>query len=194
MSAAPTQLLEAAVNVLARQGPAALTVRAVAKQAGCSTTGIYTHFGGKHGLVDAIAVDGLIDLKRSLSPGFQAGDPVSIGVAYRLWALANPTHYLLVFGRAIPGYQPGPNPRWRAARLFAVLCRALAGRGATEPRMTALHLLAVAHGQVMLELVDMNPPTGHRPAERYETGLRLALSGLDPASGRRGREELYATH
>ena len=37
---------------------AALTVRNVAAAAGCSTTGVYTYFGGKDGLVDAIFVDG----------------------------------------------------------------------------------------------------------------------------------------
>ena len=33
-------------------------MRAVAKGAGCSTTGVYTWFGGKQGLVEAIFVDG----------------------------------------------------------------------------------------------------------------------------------------
>ena len=51
-------LVQAALTVLQRDGAAALTVRNITAEAGCSTTGIYTYFGGKNGLVEAIFVEG----------------------------------------------------------------------------------------------------------------------------------------
>ena len=51
-------ILEAALEILKAQGHEALTVRKVAERAGCSTIGVYTWFGGKDGLVDAILIDG----------------------------------------------------------------------------------------------------------------------------------------
>ncbi|MEJ7799359.1 MAG: TetR/AcrR family transcriptional regulator, partial [Ilumatobacter sp.] len=59
-----TILLEAALAVLRRDGAAALTVRALTEEAGCSTTGVYTYFGGKHGIVEAIFVDGFESFDR----------------------------------------------------------------------------------------------------------------------------------
>ena len=52
------RLVAAALEVLQREGAAALTVRNITQLAGCSTTGVYTYFGGKQGLVEAIYLDG----------------------------------------------------------------------------------------------------------------------------------------
>ena len=58
-------LVRAALTVLQRDGAAALTVRNITAEAGCSTTGIYTYFGGKQGLVEAIFVEGFESFDRT---------------------------------------------------------------------------------------------------------------------------------
>ncbi len=47
-------LVDAAERVLVRDGPEAVTVRAVAVEAGVAPMGVYNRFGGKDGLVDEL--------------------------------------------------------------------------------------------------------------------------------------------
>src|ERR671914_2944683 len=51
-------LLDGASGLLVAEGPGALTMRRVAAVAGCSTTVLYTMFGAKEGLADALYREG----------------------------------------------------------------------------------------------------------------------------------------
>ncbi|MEY2552238.1 MAG: hypothetical protein QOC57_98, partial [Ilumatobacteraceae bacterium] len=51
-------LLKAASELLAEEGPAALTVRGIANAAGVSTMNVYSRFGSKDGVVDHLFVEG----------------------------------------------------------------------------------------------------------------------------------------
>jgi len=164
-------LLEAALTVLQRDGAAALTVRNITTEAGCSTTGVYTYFGGKHGLVEAIYVEGFDSFDQAVSASYAAGDLVESGRAYRRWALANPTHYLVMFGRAVPDFVPSAVAHERASRSFAGLVAAVARAGAAEPQASAYHLFATVHGYVMLELIGIAPLGFEVFDELYEVGL-----------------------
>lgn len=176
MSAAPAELLQAAVAVVEQDGPEALTVRAVANRAGCSTTGIYTWYGGKSGLVDALVADSVILLDRSLAPAYRTGDPACVARSYRRWALTNRTRYLIMLGLAVPGYHPSPTVRWGAARQLAQLRRLLARRGVDDPAAAAAQLHAIAHGHVMLELVGLRPAASGSSEVALETAIRIALA------------------
>lgn len=173
-------LLDAAIEVLRRDGAAALTVRAITDEAGCSTTGIYTHFGGKNGLVEALFVDGFESFDRSLTPAYERDDLDEAGRCYRRWAIDNPTRYLVMFGRAVPDFQPGPEALDRAGRSFGLLVSALGRRGVVEPTAAAYHLYACLHGYVMLELMGLTPPGIDSPDELFERGLRQNLAALQP--------------
>ncbi len=173
------QLLDAALTVLRRDGAPALTVRHIAEQAGCSTTGIYTHFGGKQGLVEAIFLEGFDSFDDAVLPHYDAGDLVAAGRAYRQWAMANPTHYLIMFGRAVPDFAASDPAMERATRSFDALIRAVADHGAPDPEAAAYHLYATVHGYVMLELVDMGPVQAEDRDGLYEAGLLAAVAGLN---------------
>ena len=47
-------LLDTASRLLVKEGPQALTMRRVAAAAGCSTTVLYTVFGGKNGIAEGL--------------------------------------------------------------------------------------------------------------------------------------------
>ncbi|MBB6475412.1 WHG domain-containing protein [Sphaerisporangium rubeum] len=66
------RLVEASQRVLREHGPAELTVRRVAEAAGSSTMGIYTHFGGRGGMLEAVYLDGFEQLRAALTHA--AGD------------------------------------------------------------------------------------------------------------------------
>src|SRR5436190_20644583 len=57
-------LIEAARVILEREGPAALSLRAVARQAGVSPAAPYHHFKDKDELLEAVALEGwaMLDL------------------------------------------------------------------------------------------------------------------------------------
>lgn len=175
------QILDAALAVLARDGEGAFTVRRIAEEAGCSTTGVYTWFGGKAGLVDAIFVEGFEGFDAALAGPYAQGDTAEVGRAYRRWALANPTHYLVMFGRAVPGSRPG---REALARGYESFLRLVGHVRDTYPELDddaahdwAYHLNVTFHGYVMTELTGMSPAP-QRVEELYELGLaRLSEPG-----------------
>src|SRR4051794_24641041 len=67
-------LLDAASRLLSTEGPGALTVRRIATEAGCSTMGVYSRFGGKDGVVEELYKEGVerlfaaMDLEESDDP------------------------------------------------------------------------------------------------------------------------------
>ena len=168
-----TALVAAALGVLRDGGPAALTVRNITRAAGCSTTGVYTYFGGKHGLVEAIFVDGFDSFDAAVRPGLEQGDLAAAGRAYRRWALAHRTQYMVMFGRAVPDFEPSAPARERAslsfARLVAGVQRAAPG---IDAEALAFHLFATVHGYVMLEMAGMSTAGPAETEARYERALR----------------------
>ncbi len=164
-------VLDAGLAVLGRDGAAGLTVRAVAAQAGCSTTGVYTYFGGKHGLVEAMYLEGFLSFREHLATPLASGDLIEAGHRFRRWALANSTHYLVMFGRAVPDFEPGEEAMAAAQAAFTDLIDAVAAAGATDAFGSAYHLFATVHGYVMLELVGMGPADPDQLDAMYEIGL-----------------------
>jgi AcrR family transcriptional regulator len=165
-------LVQAALTVLQRDGAAALTVRNITAEAGCSTTGIYTYFGGKHGLVEAIFVEGFDSFDRAVKPPLTAGDLPAAGRAYRQWALANPTQYMVMFGRAVPDFVPSPAAQARALESFGDLAAALARVAPGDDYAErAYHVFATVHGYVMLELAGMGPPMREDADQLYERAI-----------------------
>jgi len=166
-------LVRAALVVLQRDGAAGLTVRSITNEAGCSTTGVYTYFGGKHGLVEAIFLEGFDSFDAAVRPGLDAGDLVAAGRAYRRWALDHRTQYMVMFGRAVPDYVPSDPARERALMSFAILAegvqRAAPGDDHAE---RAYHLFATVHGYVMLEMAEMSAATDTESEALYERALR----------------------
>lgn len=164
-------LLDAALTVLRRDGAAGLTVRAITQEAGCSTTGVYTYFGGKHGVVEAIYLEGFESFDREVSERAAGGELLAAGRAYRRWALANPTHYMVMFGRAVPDFEPSEAARQRGQQSFDALVAAVEQAGADDPLASAYRLYATVHGYVMLELAGMSPAGDVDLDELYEIGL-----------------------
>ncbi len=180
-------MLAAAVVVLRRDGAAGLRVRAVAEQAGCSTTGVYTHFGSKNGLVEALFIDGFERFDAALAEVSGSTTPLNhlraVSLQYRRWATQHPTYYMVMFGGAIPEFRPSEAAQLRSLQSFAELTRwvheAMTSgelRG-EDPEWVAYHLWATIHGYVMLELASMNPTP--EPSEKiYSMGLDRVINGL----------------
>ncbi len=177
--AVKTKLINSACEMLAELGPNAMSVRNVASRAGVNHGQVHHYFGGKQGLVEAIFLEGFDSFDDAVLPHYAAGDLLAAGRAYRQWAMANPTHYLIMFGRAVPDFTASDPAMERATRSFEALIEAVANHGAADPAAAAFHLYATVHGYVMLELVDMGPVEADQRDGLYEAGLLAAVAGLN---------------
>ena len=122
-------LLAAAARLLTEEGPEALSVRRVAAEAGVSAMGVYSRFGGKQGLVEALFLDGFARLQQVLAAVPRTGDPVEDLLEgsrrYRRFALESPAAYAVMFSRAIPEFVPSAPCKLDAAGAFGVLVDAV---------------------------------------------------------------------
>jgi AcrR family transcriptional regulator len=193
-----TAILDAAGALLADEGPEALTVRRIAQRAGCSTMGLYTHFGGKEGVVEELFVEGFRRLTAAIDGVRTTDDPLDdLGrscAAYRRFALANRTHYAVMFARAVPDFEPRPEAKLVASRSLGALERRIQrclDAGAIDPGHgpaadVAFVVWAGAHGMVSLELERIGPRSEF--ASLYRTSTTLMLTGLvHPPIGLRRR-------
>ncbi|MFK8024125.1 MAG: TetR/AcrR family transcriptional regulator [Ilumatobacter sp.] len=172
-------IVDAALSILHTEGAAALTVRNITEAAGCSTTGIYTHFGGKAGVIEAIYLDGFASFDAALAAAYDL-DFIESGRVYRRWALEHPTQYMVMFGRAVPDFEPSADAAMQAAVAFDRLVQSIRKSGAfpdNEAELWAYHVFATVHGYVMLELSTGSSPVGDLEA-RYE---RMLVSMLLPS-------------
>ncbi len=95
-------LVDAGRRILEAEGPAALTLRAVAREAGVSPAAPYHHFKDKCELIDAVARQGWEALGEAIAEARRnAASPrealAEIGVAYVRFARANPALYRVMY-------------------------------------------------------------------------------------------------
>ncbi len=180
-------LLAAASRLLAEEGPEALTVRRIAAEAGVSTMGVYSRFGGKDGVLDALFREGFERLLAELGEQPPGADPVADLAAacraYRRFAVAHATHYALMFQGAVPGFEPTDESRAVALASYQVLVdrvrRGLAA-GVFAPVASAERLAyavwATCHGAVTLELLGLLPE--HAGPRGYARAVGVVVAGL----------------
>ena len=158
-------LLAAAVHLLETEGTDALSVRRIAAEAHVAPMGVYNHFDGKHGVVEALWVEGFDRLRSTLETLGEIDDPGDALVEgfrrYRSLALAHPMAYRLMFLKAVPGFEPSVEAAWTAALAFEALVaavrRAMESGAITtgDPVQVAQVVWAAVHGWVSLELDSM---------------------------------------
>ena len=155
------RVLRVADELLAAEGPDALSLRKIADLAETSTQTVYTQFGGKPGLADAMYRSGYQRLADEIDALPNIDDPIermrTYSFAYRRVALANPEHYKLMTGRPFADYDPPRDSLRFAASTMEPLVdavRAACAAGVLEgdPRTVAMRLWAAGHGRVSLEL------------------------------------------
>ncbi|WP_319459008.1 TetR/AcrR family transcriptional regulator [Micromonospora sp. RTP1Z1] len=156
-------LLAAAVEAIGESGPAALSLRDLARRAGVSHAAPAHHFGDKAGLLTALAVEGFDLLAEALRrPG---DDLLEIGVAYVRFAADHRAHFEVMFA---PGLYRADDPEVAAARARAgaALRGGVAALPAgSTPDRDALAAWSIVHGFATLWLAGALPPDAGRDPE-----------------------------
>lgn len=157
------RILREALRILAEQGEKALTVRAVASAAECSTTGVYTYFKGRPGLLDAILVDGFDQLDAAVLAA-AASVPAGPGAvqaccrAYMAFASSRAVQYELMFATPVPDFERSTQAASRGGESFirfrTVVAQAIATSslddGGAGAALVAGTLWATMHGHAVL--------------------------------------------
>src|SRR3954467_12899309 len=98
----PERLVEAAIRLLAEQGPSAIKARTVASATGLSTMVVYSHFGGIPELTRAVIDRGFKELEAAFSQLPATDDPIAdlavLALTCRRVARDTPPLYDLMLG------------------------------------------------------------------------------------------------
>ena len=151
-------MLAAAERLIDQKGPDAASVRCVADEVGTTTRAVYSVFGSKQGLLEALATRLFEELAQAIdavpATDDAAADLVEVGVAFRRTAIEHPSLYRLVFLRIVPDLELGPEFAQLAFDAFgkmqARVERVAPGGPSVHERALAFH--ALTEGLASMEL------------------------------------------
>ncbi|MFF4537403.1 TetR/AcrR family transcriptional regulator [Streptomyces aureus] len=168
-------ILGAALDVIAAEGPAAVSLRDLARRAGVSHAAPAHHFKDRVGLLTAIAAEGFGLLATALD---DAGDLRDAGVRYVRFAREHPAHFQVMFAPELlrsDDLELTTARTLAGARLRAAVSALPAeGRGA-DTRLAGIAAWSLAHGFATLVIShNLDGPLGDQdPDEAFH-----ALTGM----------------
>ena len=185
------RLIEVAADILSEDGPAALSARRLARDAGTSTMAVYTHFGGMPGLVRAVVAEGFARLYARVAEVEETEDPLAdlIGsaAAYRAHALADPHLFSVMFGSASLGQYRLTTQELEVGlaafdQLAAIVARVMAAGAIRQgdARAVAGQFWAALHGYVMIEIGGLSHVVEDPEVEILQPLLANLLTALAP--------------
>jgi AcrR family transcriptional regulator len=182
------RIVAVAEEHIQREGAPALSLRAVARDLDLAVSALYRYFPSRDDLLTAVitrayqdcadAVETAMTRVRSRRRDAARQGWTAAADAYRRWAHANPSRFMLIFGTPVPGYTAPVEPTFAAGtRIPVLLCGLLtdvdvppmrlpaATRQGLEDTAAALNVpvgagalalgmtsWAAVHGHVMFEL------------------------------------------
>jgi AcrR family transcriptional regulator len=168
-------ILGAALDVIASDGPSALSLRDLARRAGVSHAAPAHHFKDRTGLLTAIAAEGFELLSSGLT---EAADLRDAGVRYVRFAREHPAHFQVMF---TPGLLRENDVELTTAkalaaeRLRAAVAAVPAGGRGSDSRLAGVAAWSLAHGFATLLLShNLDGPVGDQDPEE----VFHALTGL----------------
>ena len=185
-------LLRAALELIAKKGPAGFTFAEAARWAGVSPAAPYRHFRDRDELLANVALRGFEQFERALTRAWDDGRPDAmtaldrLGKAYLEFARIEPAYYSAMFEAGIP-LSTSAELREAGERAFAVLrsaaeklCTQMPAAKRPPTLMVALHIWSMSHGIASLfGRGDEGRRTLPMSAEELlEAGVLVYLRGL----------------
>jgi AcrR family transcriptional regulator len=188
-------LLNEALRTIQAEGVEHLTLRTAGNRLGVSRTALYRHFADKQALLTAVGTEGFRMLREALANAWESNGRRRAGFeamadAYVGFAIENPSHYRVMFGRFLESAAKDEDFGSEASAAFQVLVDALVDQQELgivrrdDPLLMARFVWAVVHGVAMLAIDGQLGPgiEGAEALNRYGVErLRAAIATL-PAS------------
>ena len=158
----PRALLDAAIQAILEVGPAAVSLRDLARRTGVSHAAPAHHFGDKAGLLTAVATDGFRRLAATLRETYQAtGSFLEVGVAYVGFAVTHRAHFEVMFRPEL--YHPDDPELTQAREQARALLYPPAAEAANSPDgrdevRAGVAAWSLVHGLATLWLNQNLPP------------------------------------
>jgi AcrR family transcriptional regulator len=185
-------LLRAALELIAKKGPAGFTFAEAARWAGVSPAAPYRHFRDRDELLANLALRGFERFAIVLEKAWDDGRPQPfaaldrLGKAYLEFARAEPAYYSAMFEAGIP-LATTPELHEAGERAFAVLrgasemlCAQMPPQSRPPALMVALHFWSMSHGIASLfgrgDAARRTLPIS--PEELLEAAVLVYLRGL----------------
>jgi len=182
-------LTDAARRLLEASGAEALSLRAVAREAGVSPAAPYHHFKDKNELLDAVARQGWIALSEQVAGARGEGDLTALGMAYVRFARENLALYQLMYAR-IRGQDSLPHGKGgEAYDLIKKQVRQHIGQAASglDLELATFAFWCLSHGLAEMRgfprLVDLKTQIGGE-----EGFVRAVLEHMSVRDGRSAQE------
>ncbi len=189
-------MVEAALDLIAKNGPNGFTLAEVARAVGVSGAAPYRHFRDRNSLLADIARQGFERFAEQLFAAWDDGRPQAgaaveaCGRAYLGFARREPAFYAAMFE---PGFPLEDEPALLTAseRAFGVfrlaadaVVRTMTGPARPPSLMVALHVWSMCHGVASLFIEGPSGPRRKlpmQPEDLLEAGLLIYLQSLSPA-------------
>jgi AcrR family transcriptional regulator len=184
-------LVAQATAILRKEGPEALTLRAVARAAGVSEAAPYRHFANRRELVAAVAAAGFRRMQEAMTAAMQQGGREGLrGVAraYVRFALDNPAEYRVMFGSEVAKTDDLPELRDTGRAVLGFVAHGMgmlqqAGLiGPGDPHLMAVVTWAQLHGLAMLALDGQSTGVAPDIETQIMEATRIMMFGLAPRS------------
>jgi AcrR family transcriptional regulator len=137
-AAVEAEILRVARDHLATDGAAALSLRAIARDLGMVSSGIYRYIESRDELLTLLIVDAYTSLADHVRAEHARVDPAdldarwrAVGHALRDWALDHPQDFALIYGSPVPAYEaPAERTNEPGTAVMALLVQLLADAAA----------------------------------------------------------------
>lgn len=179
-----TRITDAARARLTDEGPAQLSLRAVARDVGMVSSALYRYFPSRDDLLTALLVQDYDELGDAVERADAAQDPADVGArwvaacrAVRAWSVAHPGDFALLYGSPVPGYAAPQETIEPATRATMVLARIVVDAMATRPLPTpAVEPSPAAPGPVVEGAVAYIRARGLGPDIPAEAVMRTLMA------------------
>jgi AcrR family transcriptional regulator len=170
-------IVDAAWTLAVEEGLAGLSLRDLARRAGITTPTVYSYFGSKNAIYDAMFARAASQFAARMAEPYGCDDPRDLLVAsarrFAEFCTSDLARYQLLFQRTLPGFEPSAESYAPAVRALAGAQELLALNGITEPRYLDMSTALVTG------LVDQqvsNDPGGDRWISLIEESVDMFLA------------------
>jgi AcrR family transcriptional regulator len=184
-------VLVAGVELLAHEGTAGLTARALAVRAGTSPPALYELFGDMAGVGRALYAEGFARLAAELGSLAEAEDPVAdiwaLATTYRRFVRTNRALADVMFAHHLPTFSPGPDELALAAPAHQVVVQRVrrcieAGRLRGDEADLAQVLVALVQGMAFAEADGRLGNSTEVVERRWRLAIGTLLNGWAAAA------------